>query len=117
MNNDQLENLVTLSYTGDSLDEKTVLAVASRLKRESLKRYIKELRMRENKNRVIVTLPFQPDEKDKKRFGDIFAGKKILFNIDQSLLMGIQIINSDIIYNLNLKDSLERVVSHVSKYD
>ncbi len=117
MNNDQLENLANLSYTGDSLDEKTVSAVADRLKRGNLKRYIKELRMRENKNRVIVTLPFQPDENDKKRFGDIFAGKNILFNIDQSLLMGVQIINNDIIYNLNLKDSLERIVSHVSEYD
>ncbi|MDO8639906.1 MAG: hypothetical protein Q7R53_03180 [bacterium] len=117
MSNDQLENLVTLSYTGDSLNEEAVLAVADRLKRGSLKRYIKELRMRENKNRVIVTLPFQPDENDKKRFGDIFAGKNILFRIDQSLLMGVQIIDNDIVYNLNLKDSLERVVSHVSKYD
>jgi len=112
-----LQNLVDLSYAGDSLDEKTVLAVADRLKRGNLKRYVKELRKRENKNRVVVTLPFQPDENDKKRFGDIFAGKRILFNIDESLLMGVQIINNDIIYNLNLKDSLERVVSHASEYD
>lgn len=117
MNKNQLENLVTLSYTGDYLDEKTVLAVADRLKRGSLKRYIKELRKRENKNRVVVTLPIKPDEKDKKRFHEIFTGKKILFNADQSLLMGVQITNDDIIYNLNLKDALEKIVSHVSRYD
>lgn len=117
MNKNQLENLVTLSYTGDSLDEKTVLAVADKLKRKDLKRYIKELRRSEAKNSVIITLPFQADEGDRKRFEDIFTGKRILFNVDQSLLMGVSIINNDIIYNLSLKDALEKVVSYMSKYD
>jgi F0F1-type ATP synthase delta subunit len=47
-----------------------------------------------------------------------FNNKELLFIEDKSLIAGIRIIDYDIVYELNLKDSLENMIRHVQKsYD
>ena len=117
MDKKQLENIVNASYKDGELNEEFVLSIIDKLNRQELKAYIKVLRKREDKNRVVVTLPFAPEEKEKKMFEKIFAGKKVVFETKPQILIGTRVVNNDIVYDFNLQDSLRKIVSYVSKYD
>lgn len=118
MKKKQLDSLVLQSYTRDLLDAKKVSALASLLTRFQLKQYIRGLKSFENQKMVNVVLSHLPTKKQQEMISRLFPGKRINYEIDKSLLVGIKIINNDQVFDLNLKDTLDNLLSFVSSsYD
>lgn len=116
MTKKQLENLVLQSYSKDLLDAKKVSFIASLLTRFQLKEYIRGLKSFENQKTVNVILSQLPTNEQQKTISRLFPGKRIKYEIDENLLVGIKIINNDEVFDLNLKDTLDNLLSHVSAY-
>lgn len=114
MTKKQLKNLVLQSYTKESLDEKKVKSATGFLTRSQLKVYIRELKNYESKKTVSIKAAHLPTKASQETFLKLFPGKQIVYTVDPTLLVGIQIINNDLVYNLNLKDTLDNLLSHVS---
>lgn len=108
-----LKQLVVASYKNNNLNPKTIEKIAKVLSRKELKQYIKALKTEENKRNVIVSLPYLPKNKDKKSFEGVFQNKKILYDIDKSLILGVKITKNDLVYEMSLKNSLENLITHV----
>lgn len=118
MTKKQIQKLVSGSYKDNNLDPKEVNIISKLLDRRELKEYIKALKKWEQKNSVVITLPGLPTIEDKKRFLDLFPNKKIIYNIDPSILVGVKIKNDDLITELNLKDTINNIALFSSKiYD
>lgn len=109
----QIRELVNLSITKGSLDPKKVELIASSLKRKELKKYIKALKKEDLEQQVIIKLPQQPTDAQKNVFDSLFPNKKIIYHKDQSLLLGVKIINNDMEHQLNLKNNLNTILSHI----
>lgn len=114
MTKKQLKNLVLQSYTKGLLDEKKVKSAALILTRSQLKQYIKELKNYESKKTVSINAAQLPTKAYQQIFLHLFPGKQIVYTVDPTLLVGIQIVNNDLVYNFNLKDTLDNLLSHVS---
>lgn len=114
MTKKQLQNLVLQSYTNKSLDEKKVNSTALVLARSQLKQYIKELKRYESKKTVSIKVTQLPTKTYQQIFLKLFPNQQIVYTVDPTLLVGIQIVNNDLVYNFNLKDTLDNLLSHVS---
>jgi F0F1-type ATP synthase delta subunit len=49
-----------------------------------------------------------------KELGAIFRGKRLEFSEDKSLIAGIKLVDNDIIYDFNLKNTFENLVSYIN---
>lgn len=113
-----MKQLVIASYTDGVLDQDNVNKITSLLKNEELKIYIKALKYAEKKSTVMIETPFQADGETKKTIQGVFKDKKIVYNVDPSLLLGMKITDSDDVYDLSLKNKLERIESFLEEqYD
>lgn len=112
-----IDELVHFSYVDGMLDRQKVEQIADLLKRHDLKEYITALKKYERQNTIIVSLPSMPEEKEQKKLQTLFPKKRIIYIIDPSLLMGMKVVDNDIIYNETLKNKLEELVDHLSHYD
>lgn len=110
-----LKQLINLSYEKLILNEEKTELISKYLNRKELKEYLKELKKWENETSVIISLPKMPGIEEQKIFLNLFTNKKIVYNIDPSLLVGVKIKNNDLIYNFNLKNTLENLIKHISK--
>ena len=120
MTKKQIKDLALQSYSGDNLDQKKVTRVAKILKRSDLKAYIKALKNIEKEKTVTVVLPqIKLNTKDLyKQFEEAFPKKRINYQVDKDLLVGVRIINNDLIYDLNLRNTLKQLNSYIiEKYD
>ena len=108
-----IKKIAALSFTKNDLDPEKVNLIKEYLKRKELKEYIKELSRIINKKTVVVISALPIDEQSRKKISSIFYDKKIEYDIDHSLVMGIKIIENDNIYEFNLKKTLEDISSHV----
>lgn len=108
MTKNYIKKLASVSYTRGRLDNEKVNRVAKSLKRGDLKVYIKNLKAINSKHTVTITVPDEQGLNEKRRYlSKIYPNKKLVFNIDPSLLTGIRIIDSDNEYELSLKSFLE----------
>ncbi len=113
-----IEKLVMASYTDKNLDLEKVQKIVGFLNRQMLKSYIKALKRYEKKNTVIVDLPLVAETDDKKEIQHLFGEKIILYNTDPTLLAGIRITDDDIIYELSIKNSLNKILESIEQnYD
>lgn len=118
MTKKQLDSLVLQSYIKDSLDAKKVSSIASLLTRFQLKEYIRGLKSFENQKTVNAILSHLPTKEQQNMISRLFPGKTIKYEVDKNLLIGIKIINNDQVFDLNLKDTLDNLLSFVSSsYD
>lgn len=108
-----IKQLVMASYKKGNLDEKMVSEIAKKLNRTQLKRYIKGLKDFENKNSVTITLAKNPTQQEKRQLETLYPNKKILYNIDESLILGMRIENYDNVYEMNLQNTLSSLLSHI----
>lgn len=115
MTTKQIKNLAVASYNGKLLDVKNVTRIAKMLSRGELKRYIKFLKALERSKTVKVIMS---DLKSKslliKELKNKFPNKKIEFSEDKSLIAGLKIIDNDNIYDFNLANTLENLVSYIN---
>lgn len=111
MNIKKIKTLVLASYTDKRLNIDKVNKIAGLLARKDLKTYIKVLKSYEKENTVIISLPFLYN--DKKIFDKMFKGKKIIYKEDSTLMAGVRIVNNDIVYEYDLKNTLEDIATHI----
>lgn len=117
MDTKKIKALVSSSYSHSEMDPKLVNFIAMRLNRSDLKKYIQELKNVEDKRTVIVVLPFSSKLKAFS-FEKLFPKKKVIYKVDPSLIAGARIIDNDTVYEFNLKDNLNRMVSYITQnYD
>lgn len=108
----QIKFLSTKSFTRNDLDPKKVKIFTAKMKRKDLRNYIRAIKAIDEKNKITVIIPALKDFKK----NDIaillkhYKDKKIIYQEDPNLLVGIKIIDNDLIYDFNLKNSLENLV-------
>jgi F0F1-type ATP synthase delta subunit len=116
-----IKKIALASYTKNQLDSKKVKRIVSFLTRNNLKQYIKELKSLENQKTISIITPYSNKKTQtdiKNKFAKFYTDKKIVMNTDPSLILGVKIINNDLIYNLNLKDTLDNLNLHIKEqYD
>lgn len=110
-----LKQMVEVSYNGQDLDVKKVEAIASRLSRKELREYIRALKIAERKICVLVDVPTENGEKYLKDFQSLFPNKKLVFRKDASLVFGTRVTDNDIVYAMNLRDSLQGMLRYVEE--
>lgn len=116
MNSKKIDKLVLASYSNNLLDRKTVNKISTLLSKSDLKKYINQLKLSEKKKNLIVSSPI--NNPDLKKIEKLFPNKKILFKKDPSLMLGVRIVDNDIVYELTLKNSLDKIISHIEQnYD
>lgn len=118
MTKKQISKLVEESYEGEYLNEQKVEEISSFLNRKNLKEYIRALKTRERKTTVVVSLPNSPTKAEIEKIESVFLDKKIVYEIDPSLIAGIRVVNDDDMFDLNLKYSLKNILEEISEnYD
>ncbi len=113
-----ISQLVMASYTKGSLDPEKVDKIATFLNRKMLKLYIKALKSREIQDSIFVDAPFAIANTCEIMFEDLYPDKKIIYNTDESLVSGVKITNGDLIYEMSIKNALEKILEKVKEnYD
>lgn len=108
MTKKQINQLVSASYTKENLDSNRVEKIASLLSRADLKEYIRALKLAEKSRTVSLVLPDAKLYNGSRKFWEsIFKNKKIVVDEDPSLLLGIKVIDNDMVYDMTLKNNLE----------
>lgn len=112
--NKNIIKLAQESINNGKIDQKRVDLISKRLTRTELKDYIKVLKNLTTKNKVYITLPTQPSEKQKKEFSSLFNNKEIVYNIDASIFPGIRILQGDLQYEVSLRNSMQQLLVHLN---
>lgn len=112
-----VKKLIDYSYENNKLNSKNVESVARLLGRRDLNLYIKALKRRERKLSVFIDVPIN-NLSVKGKFKEIFPNKKITWDVDPSLMLGLRIINDDMLFEMNLKNTLDKIQSYMREnYD
>jgi hypothetical protein len=112
--NNLIQKLVVVSYTDGDLNAEIVEKIAPRLTRTQLKSYIHCLKDAEKRSTVIVESSSDIRTRDVEELHKLF-GKKIKARTNPDLLLGLRITDNDDVYNMNLKNSLERITDYVER--
>lgn len=116
MNKKKIDKLVLASYSNDLLNRKTVNKISTLLSKADLKKYINGLKSDEKKKSLIISSPNGSQEL--KKFERLFPNKKLIFKKDPSLMLGVRIVDNDIVYEFTLKNSLDKIISYIGQdYD
>lgn len=116
MTRKQIKNLANLSYNKNNLSKNIVNKIVKLLSRLELKQYIKAIKnIENNKTITIITSDIKNITNIEKDVEKLFLNKKIIVKEDKSIISGIRIINKDTIYDFNLKNNLENLVSYINQ--
>ena len=116
MNSKKIEKLVLASYSDSFLNQKKVNKISTLLSKSDFKKYINGLRLTEKKKSLIVSSPIK--NSDLKKFEKLFPNKKIIFKKDPKLMLGVRIVDNDIVYEFTLKNSLDKILNYIEQnYD
>jgi F0F1-type ATP synthase delta subunit len=116
MTTKQIKKLAVASYSANLLDIKKVNRITKLLNRTQLKRYIKFLKTLEQSKTLKVIISTR-DAKNglSKELKKLFPTKKLEFSEDKSLIAGMKLIDNDIVYDFNLKNTFENLVSYINQ--
>lgn len=116
MNSKTLDKLILASYNGNSLDQKKVNRITSGISKSDLKKYINGLKLIEKKRSLIISTP--TNNQDYRKFEKLFPHKKIIFKKDPSLMLGVNVVDNDIVYEFTLKNYLDKILHYIEQnYD
>ncbi len=113
----KLRNLVSQSYKDGHLDPELVSMIADHMNRQSLKQYISLLKQEEKKKQVIVTSPKAISSSDQAMLQAQFPDKQMIYVLDPEMINGIQIIDNDREFQINLNKTFHDIISYLSNYD
>lgn len=113
--NKLINQLVSVSYLNGILDERIVNRIALKLNRKELKAYIHGLKEHEKRTTIRLEIAKPNITVNEEALRKIFGGKKIQTTINPDLLLGLRITDSDDVYNMNLKTSLERIEAYAAE--
>jgi len=120
MTKKDIKKLAEWSYTKENLDQKKARKITKLLGKSDLKLYIKALKNIESKKVVRIVVPDKKmiDINMLKQFQTAFPKKRIEIEEDSGLILGIKIVDNDLIYQLNLKNTLDNLSQYlVEQYD
>ncbi|SRR5258708_38191415 len=112
-----IKQLAQESYTNGELDKKKVDLIASKLQRSQLKEYAKALKEEERKNHVIITTAQVLPAHDEEELRKLFPQKKVVFQLDPSIIGGIQIMDNDVIYERSISQVFNDLAFYLTSYD
>ena len=99
------------------LDEKSVKAIADHLNRKLLKQYIQELKREEKKSMIFITTPKPLTVADREKVKELFPKKRIIEEIDPSMINGIKIVKNDEAYEMDLNRTFHDIIRFISNND
>jgi len=108
-----LDEIVEISFKENALDEKMIMDIASKLKRRELKAYVRRLRNELSKRSVMIISPRSFSENAKNLFHQTFSDKIVTFETDPSYLLGVKIINGDMVYDQTLKGEFDHITQRM----
>ncbi|OGH23393.1 MAG: hypothetical protein A3F31_01885 [Candidatus Levybacteria bacterium RIFCSPHIGHO2_12_FULL_38_12] len=114
MTKKEIKKLALASYKGKNLDKKTVSRIVPLLSRKDIKTYINMIKLLEKKKTIIISVPGK-NIKATKQFQKLYPDKKIVYEFDPALIAGIKITDNDILYELNLKHTLDNIKQYASE--
>jgi len=115
----QIKKLALQSFIDKNLDAKKIKKITLLLSRKQLKTYIKFIKKLEREKTVSVFTPMDKvDQRITSKVKSMFPNKKIKYIQEPGLIAGIRVVDNDIVYEFNIKDSLDSLISHVRQsYD
>ena len=117
MNRQTLKQLVVESCLDGDLDPTRVNKIADLLTKKELRLYIRALKNWERQNKIILEVPTE-EGLDLDELQDIFSGKKMVVSVDPSLLLGMRLKSDDDIFEMSLKNTLDKITEHIEEqYD
>lgn len=117
MNRQMLKQLVIESYQNGELDASKVNKIADLLTKKELRLYIRALKNWEREHKVVIEVPSDGGMNFDELQG-IFPEKKIVVNVDPSLILGMRLQDNDDIYEMSLKNTLDKITEHIEEqYD
>lgn len=115
MSKKEIKQLVIASYTKEKLDIKKINKIVKLFTKKDLKSFIKYLKAYEKTKTVIIEMPNLTDKTDLlKQMKKLYSNKNIELKENKSLIAGIKIIDNDMVYEQNLKNKLENIVSFIN---
>lgn len=116
MKKDLIKKLAAASYSKKGLDGKRVREVSKKLTRGELKEYIRQLKILEETQSVMVIVAEEYPE-IKRQFEKIFPNEKVIIKKNKELILGTRIVRNYDVYDLSLKNRLENIAEYVSEND
>lgn len=113
----EVKKLAAASYKNGILNQGLVERIIKLLKPKEIKQYIKTLKNIENKNTVLVTFADKEVMKEipvMTVINKLFKGR-IKINEDKALIAGIKIVDYDMVYDLSLKEKIEKMKNFMVK--
>lgn len=109
-----LQQLVLASYKNNTLSPKAVEEISDHLDKKDLKAYIRALKLMEQQKRVYIALPkANLYNTSKKALENLFPEKELVFEEDPTLLLGMRVVDNDMVYETSLKDRLNSILDEV----
>ncbi|CAN5210663.1 hypothetical protein BH09PAT1_BH09PAT1_7660 [soil metagenome] len=118
MNRQTLKQLVLESYSesGD-LEPAKINKIADLLTKKELRLYIKTLKNWERQNKILIEVPNE-DKIDLGELKEMFPTKKFVVSVDPSLLLGMRLQDNDDVFEMSLKNTLDKITEHIEEqYD
>lgn len=116
MTKTQIKNLALASFSNNGIDEKKVLKIIKLFKQSELRAYIKHLKAIDETKKIKVVLANKDMQKDsKKELSKIYKNKQIDFEYDENMILGLKIIDNDLIYEYNLKDAINKLCINIKQ--
>lgn len=111
-----IKELAQKSFVRNNLDTKRVKYFVSKMKRKEIREYIRSIKTIDAKNTVRVIFPSltKVEKSDILKLSKFYKGRKIVVGEDPSLILGVRLIDNDLVYDFNLKNSFESIIE---KYD
>ncbi|MEK7186571.1 MAG: hypothetical protein AAB675_04415 [Patescibacteria group bacterium] len=120
MTTKKIRKLAEITYVDREINRNILKKASLKLTKKELKIYIKSLK---NIQKKIFLKVYVPSKKIftiefRKSLEKFFENKELEVIEDPSLMAGLRIVDNDMIYELNLKDSMENMVDYLQKtYD
>lgn len=115
MNSKKITQLADISFENNKLNTNIVEKITKKLNSKEFREYIKALKRVLAKTNVYIESASELDTKDKKSFEEIYKNKSLVFRTNPELIMGIRIIEDDMVYNLNIENSIIQIKDYLDK--
>lgn len=115
MTKKEIKKLALASYTNSKLDINKVNKIIKSFTNSDLKNYIRYLRLNEKSKSITVEIPNLLEKKEIiNKIKKMYPNKNVTVRENKDIIAGIKITNNDIIYEANLKNNLENLVTHIN---
>nr|MBI5455577.1 hypothetical protein [Candidatus Levybacteria bacterium] len=114
MTKKQIKKLISASYIKNNLDSARVNRISKQLTRQELKLFIKLLKnYDQSKTVTLLVSSILASNEIVKQIKKMYSDKNVVIKEDKSLVAGIRLIDNDTIYDVNIKNSLNEMVSFI----